>query len=33
MWGDYQNDAPCFGDKESLKRKNGVNGSVSINYK
>ena len=29
--GDYTYDVPFLGDKESLARKNGVNGSVSVN--
>lgn len=29
--GDYQYDAPFMGDKETLSRKNGVGGSVSVN--
>lgn len=29
--GEYQNDTPFVGDEETLKRKNGVGGSVSIN--
>lgn len=31
--GDYGYDVPLFGDKETLARKNGVNGSVSVNFK
>ena len=30
--GDYQYDVPFIGDDESLKRKNGENGSVSVNF-
>ena len=30
--GDYINDAPVFGDKESLARKNGFDGSISVNF-
>lgn len=29
--GNYQYDVPFLGDKETLSRKNGVNGSISIN--
>jgi hypothetical protein len=29
--GDYEYDVSAFGDKETLARKNGVGGSVSIN--
>lgn len=31
--GDYEYDVPFSADKETLARKNGVGGSVSINYK
>ena len=29
--GDYEYDVPAFGDEETLARKNGVGGSISIN--
>lgn len=31
--GDYQYDVPFVGDKETLARKNGVGGSISVNIK
>ena len=30
--GDYEYDAPAFGDEETLKRGNGEMGSTSINF-